>query len=147
MIEYIFILTFRKIIMIGAKIILIPIVGFIIGSFTNYLAIKMLFHPRKKIFGIQGLLPKRKDILAKKIGEATHKIMPPYFKKIENIPIFGNKILEAFNKSVEQQIKSLSEDELEIIIFGVMKKEMRFVIWAGGIIGFLIGCFQVLLAI
>jgi uncharacterized membrane protein YheB (UPF0754 family) len=133
--------------MIETKILLIPFVGFIIGSFTNYLAIKMLFHPKKRIFGLQGLLPKRREILARKIGDATPEIMPPYFKKIEKIPIIGDKIITAFKKAVEKQINSLSEEELEKIIFQVMKKEMRFVIWAGGIIGFLIGCAQVLLLI
>lgn len=133
--------------MIEIKILLIPVIGFIIGSATNYLAIIMLFHPRKKILGIQGLIIKRKQILAKKIGEAAPEIMPPYFKRLEKIPLIGNKLIEAFKKAVENQINSLSEDELEKIIFNVMKKEMRFVVWMGGVIGFLIGCLQALLVI
>ena len=107
----------------------------------------MLFHPKRKILGIQGLLPKRKKILAQKIGDSTHLIMPHYFQKIEKIPIIGSKIMEAFKKSVEKQINSISDEELEKIIFQVMKHEMRFVIWAGGIIGFLIGIVQVFLVI
>ena len=131
--------------MISTKILLIPVIGFIIGYFTNYIAIKMLFHPRKKIFGIQGVLPKRKEILAKKIGQITPEIMPPYFKKIQQIPVIGIPIIEAFKKAVENQINSLSIDELEKIIFQVVKKELNFVIWIGGIIGFLIGLIQALI--
>jgi len=131
--------------MIPAKILLMPVIGFIIGYFTNYLAIKMLFHPRNKVFGIQGVLPKRKEILAKKIGQITPEIMPPYFKKIQQIPIIGIPIIEAFKKAVENQINSLSIDELEQIIFQVVKKELNFVVWVGGIIGFLIGLIQALI--
>lgn len=131
--------------MIQTKILLIPVIGFIIGYFTNWIAIKMLFHPRRKIFGIQGVLPKRKNILARKIGEISPKIMPPYFKKIEKIPYIGAKIIEAFQRAVESQINSLSIEELEDITFKVMKKEMNFVIWMGGVIGFLIGCVQALI--
>lgn len=54
---------------------IIPIVGALIGWFTNYLAVKMLFHPRKpiKFFGlsIQGVFPKRQRKLAEKIGEVV----------------------------------------------------------------------------
>jgi len=131
--------------MISTKILLMPVIGFIIGYFTNYIAIKMLFHPRNKILGIQGVLPKRKEILARKIGQVTPEIMPPYFKKIEQIPIIGIPIIEAFKKAVENQINSLSIDELEKIIFQVVKKELNFVMWVGGILGFLIGIIQVLI--
>ena len=40
-----------------------PAVGSILGFITNFIAIKLLFRPRKKTLGIQGLLPKRKGII------------------------------------------------------------------------------------
>ena len=50
----------------------LPLVGALIGWFTNYLAVKMLFHPRdeKKILflRIQGVFPKRQQALAHKVG-------------------------------------------------------------------------------
>jgi uncharacterized membrane protein YheB (UPF0754 family) len=52
---------------------LIPVLAGTIGWLTNYLAIKMLFRPRTKIFGIQGLIPKRKSDLAKKIGRVVEE--------------------------------------------------------------------------
>lgn len=55
-----------------------PVVGAIIGLVTNYLAVRMLFHPYKpfKIFGVRlpftpGIVPKRKDALAHGIGLAV----------------------------------------------------------------------------
>ncbi|MCW3107511.1 MAG: YheB [Segetibacter sp.] len=54
-------------------LILIPVISAFIGWFTNWIAIKMLFHPREptKIFGItfQGIFPKRQQQFAMKLGK------------------------------------------------------------------------------
>lgn len=46
----------------------------LVGFGTNWIAIKMLFYPRKKrpLLG-QGLIPSRKNTIAEKMGEAIHK--------------------------------------------------------------------------
>lgn len=133
--------------MIEQKLYLLPIIGFIIGAFTNYLAIKMLFHPRKPILGIQGLLPKRRAILASKIAEAATRILPDSVKKLESIPIIGPTILTEIKKTVEDQVNNLSLEELEEITMHVMHKELNFVIWIGGALGFLIGLLQILIVV
>ena len=55
------------------ELCLIPFIGALIGWFTNLLAVKMLFRPRKarSFLGIKfhGVFPKRKAALAKKVGE------------------------------------------------------------------------------
>ncbi len=49
--------------------ILIPVVlGAVIGWFTNWIALKMLFHPRRRRWGFQGLLPRRQAELARDVG-------------------------------------------------------------------------------
>lgn len=52
---------------------LIPLISAFIGWFTNWIAIKMLFHPRepKKILGItfHGIFPKRQQQFAIKLGK------------------------------------------------------------------------------
>lgn len=54
-------------------LILIPLISAFIGWFTNWMALKMLFHPRtpKKILGItfQGIFPKRQQQFAEKLGK------------------------------------------------------------------------------
>lgn len=54
-------------------LLLIPFIAAFIGWFTNWIAIKMLFHPRKptKIlwFTIQGIFPKRQQQFAEKLGK------------------------------------------------------------------------------
>lgn len=56
---------------------LIPVISGFIGWITNYLAVKMIFRPRKEInfLGIKiiGLIPKRKKDLASKIAQTVEK--------------------------------------------------------------------------
>ena len=129
--------------MIDYKLILIPLIGFIIGYSTNYLAIKMLFHPRTKIIGIQGLLPKRRKQLAQKIGEVSIELIPSNLREIEKIPIIGTATMQYIQHSVENQINSLSINQLETIILRVAQKELKFITWIGGLIGLIIGLIQV----
>ena len=52
-------------------------VGILIGWFTNYLAIKLLFRPYKEVnflfFKIQGLIPKNRDKISENIAETIEK--------------------------------------------------------------------------
>lgn len=54
-------------------LLLIPVISAFIGWVTNWVAIKMLFHPRepKKILGItfHGIFPKRQQQFAEKLGK------------------------------------------------------------------------------
>ena len=59
-----------------------PLIGAIIGYFTNFLAVKMLFHPQteKKLFGrtlpfTPGVIPKNKPRLAHAIGQAVANVL------------------------------------------------------------------------
>lgn len=73
-------------------LILIPVISAFIGWFTNWIAIKMLFHPRRPMnllgFTIQGIFPKRQQQFAEKLGrlvseellsfkDIAHKITDP----------------------------------------------------------------------
>ena len=57
-----------------------PVIGAVIGYFTNYIAVKMLFHPYKPVYigkwrlpFTPGIMPKRKSALAKAVGNAVGK--------------------------------------------------------------------------
>jgi len=56
----------------SSLLFLLPLIAALIGWATNYLAIKMLFHPRepKKMLGLcfQGVFPKRQNQIAEKLG-------------------------------------------------------------------------------
>ncbi|MCB0701034.1 MAG: DUF445 family protein [Chitinophagaceae bacterium] len=53
-------------------IYLIPFISAFIGYFTNWIAIKMLFHPKNPVnilgFKVQGIFPKRQQQFAQKLG-------------------------------------------------------------------------------
>ncbi len=59
------------------QFIMMVTVGVLIGWFTNYLAIKLLFRPYREMnfifFKIQGLIPKRRDEISENISEVVEK--------------------------------------------------------------------------
>ncbi len=109
----------------------------------------MLFHPKKKIFRIQGVIPKRKKDIAKRIGEVSPIILPESFDKIKNIRYVGDiihsKLTDYFKRGVENKIDGLDDDEIEEVVMKTAKKELNFIVWIGGIVGFLVGCIQALI--
>ena len=89
-----------------------PLVGSVIGYFTNYLAVKMLFHPRKevKVFGhtlpfTPGVIPKGKPRLAKAIGEVVGKQL------LTSEDISKNLLADQTKEMISEQVMSfLSQD-------------------------------------
>lgn len=65
----------------------IPLISAFIGWFTNWIAIKMLFHPRLpvKVLGLtfQGIFPKRQHQFAQKLGKLVSEELLS-FKDIES---------------------------------------------------------------
>ena len=45
----------------------------LVGFATNWLAIKMLFHPRVRLLGVQGVVPARRKELARSVGETLEE--------------------------------------------------------------------------
>ncbi len=187
----------------------IPFISAIIGWATNYIAIKMLFHPKNPknfyFFNLQGIFPKRKNIFAERLSfivtnqllskekikeqlnnpkineELKAKILEEisiefeaYMKSNKLLAMFANKsILEGITKRIEgiidrkmpninqeltkkiddvnlqkivyDKIITFSNDRFEDLIMSVIKKELKFIEFAGAILGFMIGIVQVIL--
>ena len=92
-------------------IYLLPILAALIGWITNYLAIKMLFHPHqpKKILGLtfQGVFPKRQAQIAEKLGDLVANelfSMKDVAQKIEDLST-QPEALEEVGKRIEQTIR------------------------------------------
>ena len=51
---------------------LLPFIGALTGWVTNWIAVKMLFHPKEPknflFFKVQGVFPKRQKVMAEKLG-------------------------------------------------------------------------------
>lgn len=92
-------------------------VGALIGWFTNYLAIKLLFRPYKEInflfFKIQGLIPKRKNEIIGNIAEVVEKELisiSDITEKIQDAEIDGNVIDGLLDKIIGEKLqKSILE--------------------------------------
>lgn len=48
-------------------------IGGLVGFATNWVAIKMLFHPRVRVLGVQGVVPSRRLELARSVGETLEE--------------------------------------------------------------------------
>jgi uncharacterized membrane protein YheB (UPF0754 family) len=88
------------------KYILLPIIAGLIGWFTNYIAVLMLFRPRNPIsflgFSIQGIFPKRQKYLAEQLGE----LVAAQLLSSEDIKekLIGGENLEDILRLVEYKI-------------------------------------------
>ncbi len=98
-----------------------PVIGAIIGYFTNYLAVKMLFRPRraKYLFGKQlpftpGAIPKGKDRLAKAAGtivaenlvteaDLTDRLLSPAMTEAVT-----DKVMETMDADLETSLVALT---------------------------------------
>jgi len=128
--------------MVSNVFIILPLTGAIIGGLTNYIAIKFLFYPREKTFGIQGLIPKRKQKLAENIAQASLKLLPTKLENLTKIPIIGGKIINYIQKEISQKVNQMPDKEIQKIIEQVAKKELRFIEISGAVLGAVIGVIQ-----
>ena len=192
---------------------LIPLLAALIGWITNFIAVKMLFHPQKPLqflgMTIQGVFPKRQKALAIKLGdlvanelfrmEDVSAKIQSFSTSKENTDAIGKRIektirgklietfpmlsmflsddmiekvthlfraeLEEFitdstsqltkdleknlniNQMVRSKVSDFSSEKLEGILVSLMKKEFKFIEIIGAILGFLIGCVQVVLTL
>ena len=93
---------------------LIPIVSAMIGWVTNYIAVKMIFHPRRQvnIFGlkIQGLIPRRQKDLAHSLGDLVERELVSHqdVKRVLESP----EIQTAITNLIEQQVDKFVTEKL-----------------------------------
>ena len=85
----------------------IPFISALIGYVTNYLAIKMLFYPRRPInlvlFKIQGIFPKRKSLLARRMARLVAEELLSMEQLKEEID----------RQATQGQIRAAIEEEVE----------------------------------
>jgi uncharacterized membrane protein YheB (UPF0754 family) len=84
-----------------------PIIGAVIGYGTNYIAVKMLFRPRKPVrlgpFKVQGLLPKRRNDISKGIAATIEdelismKDLSKILKELDLTPLIDEMVDNSFS--------------------------------------------------
>ncbi|MGE8000191.1 DUF445 domain-containing protein [Lysinibacillus sp. NPDC093190] len=95
-------------------LIFMAVIGAAIGGVTNHLAIKMLFRPHKAIYiknwrvpFTPGLIPKRRDELAKQLGltVVNYLLTPETFRK------------KFFSKDIQEKVEQFVQAKVEETIF------------------------------
>ncbi len=99
------------------SLILIPIISALIGWFTNWIAIKMLFHPKEKkrflFFEFQGVFPKRQKEIAMQLGSLVSEQL-----------ISMKEIKERINSEIDLvHIKSLVEQKMDIYLNDTFERD------------------------
>jgi uncharacterized membrane protein YheB (UPF0754 family) len=102
-------------------LITLPFISAFIGWVTNWVAIKMLFHPRepKKILGFtfQGIFPKRQQQFAEKLGKLVSAELLSFDdieSKISN-PENLKKIMPLIEDHVDDFLKTRLSQEMPVI--------------------------------
>lgn len=96
---------------------LLPFIGAITGWVTNWIAVKMLFHPKEPknflFFKVQGVFPKRQKVMAEKLG---HIVASELF----SIDDVVNKMKSADNKEVMSFVEAKIDDFINVKLSGSM---------------------------
>ncbi len=112
------------------KYVLLPLIAGLIGWFTNYIAVWMLFNPKNpiKILGItfQGIFPKRQKILAERIGKLVAEQLlhsSDLKEKLLNSDTVGN-ITEMVEEKIDDYLLNVFPEKYPItsIFFGAKRK-------------------------
>jgi uncharacterized membrane protein YheB (UPF0754 family) len=114
-------------------LIFIPLISAFIGWFTNWIAIKMLFHPRepKKILGItfQGIFPKRQQQFAIKLGKLVSNELLSFSEieqKISN-PQNVEKILPVLEAHIETFLKEKLTVQIPMLSMLITEKTISMI--------------------
>lgn len=113
------------------QLLIIPLISAFIGWFTNWVAIKMLFHPKepRRILGItfHGIFPKRQKIFAEKLG----KMISAEFLSFEDIqqkitsPANLQKLMPMIEGHVDNFLRNKLSDEMPFLSLFIGNKTIR----------------------
>lgn len=102
-------------------IYLIPFISAFIGWFTNWIAIKMLFHPREPVrlglLTLQGIFPKRQQQFAEKLGKLVAAELLS-FQDIEakmTDPQKMKSLLPAVEGHIDQFLRKKLPEEMPVL--------------------------------
>lgn len=102
-------------------LILIPLISGFIGWVTNWVAIKMLFHPRNPVnilgMKVQGIFPKRQEQFAEKLGKLVSRELLSFDEieaKITN-PDNLNKVLPLVETHIDHFLRVKLSDSMPMI--------------------------------
>lgn len=113
------------------SLIIIPIISALIGWFTNWIAVKMLFHPKVPIsilgIKIQGIFPKRHDDIAIKLGKLVSSELLSFAdieSKISN-PNNIQKVLPVVETHIDEFLRVKLKEKMPVISMFIGDKTIQ----------------------
>jgi len=116
---------------------ILPEIGDRIDDFLRYKLQDIM--PVLAMFVGDSMIEKVKNVLLNELADMLPDLIEKYVRNLKS-----ELDLE---KIVTEKVSGFSSDKLEEILNSIMKKEFRFVEIIGGVLGFLIGLFQVFITI
>jgi uncharacterized membrane protein YheB (UPF0754 family) len=108
----------------------LPLIAAFIGWVTNWIAIKMLFHPRLPIrflgMTIQGIFPKRQQQFAEKLGALVSKELISFDEIAQKInsPETVKRVLPIVEEKVDHFIKTKLSEEMPLLSMFINSKTL-----------------------
>lgn len=108
-----------------AKVLILAVIGALIGWLTNIIAIKLMFRPFYPVrvpllnYSIQGLIPKRREEMAKSIGDVIEQELLS-LKEIVDKAMEG-KDMSQIKSAIKNKINEIIRDKLPSIIPSIFK--------------------------
>jgi len=109
-----------------AQLIFMAFIGALIGWFTNYLAVKLIFRPQNPVkipfigLEIQGLIPKRRSQIAKSIGETIANELFSMQEVLDRLIQTENKAL--ISRSIQNRILLVIQQKLPSLLPSGIRK-------------------------
>jgi uncharacterized membrane protein YheB (UPF0754 family) len=95
----------------------LPIVGALLGYATNWLAVRMLFRPRRPVrvlwWTLHGLIPRRKDRLAQEVAEAVEGQLfngDDIEKALQD-----ERVINSVGAEIEQHVREYVKEKLHLL--------------------------------
>lgn len=114
-------------------LILIPVISGFIGWITNWVAIKMLFHPRQPIrllgIHIQGIFPKRQEQFAAKLGKLVSEELLSFdeIKAVIANPKNQSSIMPLLDQAIDRFLKEKLNTVMPMISMFISDKTIETV--------------------
>ncbi|WP_352417921.1 DUF445 family protein [Proteiniborus sp.] len=107
------------------KVLILAVIGALIGWLTNIIAIKLLFRPFYPVkvplinYSIQGLIPKRREEIAKSIGNVIENELLSLEEIVDKA--MGEQNIAQIKSVIKNKINEIIKDKLPSIIPSIFK--------------------------
>lgn len=117
-------------VLVDLYLLSLPLIGAVIGWFTNLMAVKLIFRPYRPVnllvYKLQGVVPKRREELAKSIGQVIEKELLSTDDLLEAAK--SEEAVKMISEAISISIKARIMEKLPVFMPVSMKKVVTAII-------------------